>query len=104
MIDHAARRPPIKGTVAVTGGDETSTCVKHLILRTPRAKLRADGIPGRLQQLDLVLGIEVRRSLRLAQDRCELGIGPVAEGRRQHDQRAPGEIANEIYQTRIEVL
>ena len=55
MICHPARRTPIEGAVAVAGGDETGTCIKHLILRVPRAELRANRVPGGLQELDLVL-------------------------------------------------
>ena len=79
MIHHAAGRTPIEGAVLVIGRDKAGARVKHFVLRVPRTELRADGVPASLQQLDLVLGIEVRRPLRLVQDQRQLGIGSVTE-------------------------
>src|SRR5262245_62577798 len=57
VVHHLGRARPVERAVAVAGGDEARARVEHLVLRVARAELRADRVPGELQELDLLLGL-----------------------------------------------
>jgi len=73
-----------------------ATGVKHLVLGMARAELGADGVPGGLEELHLLVRLHDGGALGEADDPLQLGMPEVSERGRQHDEGAAGELAQGI--------
>src|SRR5262245_51819647 len=75
--EKSLRAAPIVRAVGMTLGYEAGAGIEHLVLRVTRRKLRADCVPGELEEFHALAGRQDSAALRAQHVIGETGVGEV---------------------------